>query len=90
MDTTFNIKVKQLTSFNEIVEPIYQNFDKKYQDILFYLINNWLKINNINDENINLLKDYIEELVNEYSEYQSGSKKWSMIKKINVNDFDNC
>lgn len=51
MDTTFNTKVKHLTNFNEVVEPIYQIFDKKYQDILFNLVNNWLKI-------MTLIKNY--------------------------------
>ena len=87
MDTTFNIKVKQLTNFNEIVEPIYQNFDKKYQDILFNLVNKWLKNNDFNKK---LLADYVEELVSEYSEYQSGANKWNNVKAKSGNGFDNC
>jgi len=87
MDTTFNIKVKQLTIFNEIVEPIYQNFDKKYQDILFKLINNWLKNNDFNKK---ILEDYVEELINEYTEYQSGANKWNNVKTKSANGFDNC
>lgn len=87
MDTTFEIKVKQLTNFNEIVEPIYQNFDKKYQDILFDLVNNWLKNNDFNKK---LLADYVEELVSEYAEYQSGANKWNNVKTKSGNGFDNC
>lgn len=87
MDTTFNIKVKQLTSFNEIIEPIYQNFDKKYQDILFNLVNNWLKNNYFNKK---LLTDYVEELINEYTEYQLGTNKWNNVKTKNDYGFDNC
>jgi hypothetical protein len=87
MDTTFEIKVKQLTNFNEIVEPIYQNFDKKYQDILFNLVNNWLKNNDFNKK---LLADYVEELISEYTEYQSGANRWNNVKTKSSNGFDNC
>jgi hypothetical protein len=87
MDTTFEIKVKQLTIFNEIVEPIYQNFDKKYQNILFKLINNWLKKNDFNKK---LLADYVEELISEYTEYQSGANRWNNVKTKGGNGFDNC
>ena len=89
MDTYSNLdmKVKQLNSFNQIVEPIYQNFDKKYQDILFNLVNNWLKNNDFDKK---LLADYVEEIMNEYSEYQSSTNKWNNVRKINSNGFDNC
>ena len=79
--------MKQLTSFNEIVEPIYKNFNSEYQDILFDLVNNWLKNNQFDKK---LLSDYVEELINEYSEYYSVVNKWNNIKKINGNGFDNC
>ena len=87
MDTTFEIKVKQLTIFNEIVEPIYQNFDKKYQNILFNLVNNWLKNNDFNKK---MLTDYVEEIISEYTEYQSGANKWNNVKTKSGNGFDNC
>jgi light-regulated signal transduction histidine kinase (bacteriophytochrome) len=85
--SNLDMKVKQLNSFNEIVEPIYQNFDKKYQDILLDLVNNWLKNNDFDKK---LLADYVEELMNEYSEYQSSTNKWNNVRKINGNGFDNC
>ena len=85
--SNLDMKVKQLNSFNKIVEPIYQNFDKKYQDILLDLVNNWLKNNDFDKK---LLADYVDEIMNEYSEYQSITNKWNSVRKINGNDFDNC
>ena len=87
MNTTIDTNVKQLISLNKMVKQIYLEFNTKYQDILLSFVNTWVKNNNYNEK---LLKEYIEELINEYSVYQSVTNKWNNIKKINIKEFDNC
>lgn len=87
MNTTIDTNVNQLMSLNKIVKQIYLEFNKKYQDILLDLVNTWLKNNNYDEK---ILKEYIDELIGEFSVYQSETNKWNNIKKINVNKFDNC
>ena len=42
------------------------------------------------DFNKKLLADYVEELVSEYTEYQSGANKWNNVRTKSGNGFDNC